>query len=214
MRAYTLLLGILMAAALVSSGCAIPVSELPLSDEKTSTLDERLIGYWKYVPKDKDEEVPPAPYLIGRTKDQPNVLQMTWVELDDEKIAKVKQTPLYTTIIGDEYFISLTMDDVAGEKEAAKAPFLIARYEVSDEGLAHLFLMKPDEIAAAIEGGKLKGVVKRQRRSEGEDPNKPMPYNEIRITAEPKEMEAFFKTHVKTCFSSDEPVTFQRVKGE
>lgn len=77
MRAYSLLCGVFLLVAFASSGCTIPVSDFPLTDEKTSTVDERLIGYWKYVPKEKEEETPPAPYLVGRMKDQPNVLQMT-----------------------------------------------------------------------------------------------------------------------------------------
>lgn len=124
----------------------------------------------------------------------------------------MKQTPLYATKIGDEHYLSFKMDDVTGEKEAAKAPFLIARYEISDEGQGRLFIMMPDEIATAIENGKLKGIVKRQQRSAKDDPNKVMPYNEIRITAEPKELSAFLKARGKTCYANDEPFTFQRVK--
>ena len=78
------LLCVALVGILAGGGCAIPVSEHPLSDETTSILDERLIGYWNQTPRDKDEKVPPAPYLISRWKDKPNVLQMTYVELDGE----------------------------------------------------------------------------------------------------------------------------------
>lgn len=227
----SLLFGFVVAGLLGFTGCTIPVSDFPLTDDKTSTPDERLIGYWNYVPKTEDEHGPPTPYVIGRMKGQPNVLQMTWVELDDEQVATVKQIPLYTTKIGDEQYLSYPVQngsaapepkpaerakevDAADDKVAQKTTFMIARYEISEEGLGRLFIMLPDLIAGAIESGKLKGVVTRQARKEGDDPNKEPPVTEIRITAEPKDLAEFVTKHGKACFAADEPMTFQRVKLE
>jgi hypothetical protein len=107
-----------------SSGCAIPFSENPLTNEETSTLDERLIGYWNMVPKEKDEKPQPAPYVVSRLKDKPNVLQLTYVELDGEGFATVHTVPLYATKIDKEQYLSINMEAELGKKPT----YLIFRY--------------------------------------------------------------------------------------
>lgn len=206
---YRLLLAIVFAASLGSLGCTIPVSEHPLTDEKTSTLDERLIGYWRFIPQEKEEKPPPAPHIVSRVKDKPNCLQMTFIELDGEGYANVQTILLFTTKIGEECYLSYN-----AEQERDKKPgYLIARYELADDE-GKLFLMNPDEAAAAIDGGKLKGVVKRQARRAGADPNEPVRYDEIRITAEPKEIAEFLKARGKACYVLDHPLVFRRVNAE
>lgn len=209
MRLCHLLSAAAMAACFAALGCSIPVSENPLTDEKTSTLDGRLIGYWRYVPKKKGDTGPP-PYVIGRLKDKPNVLEMTWVELDGEGHVTVTQSPLYATKIGEEHYLSISTQERDPDKR--KSAFLITRYELDDD-TCRLYCMEPEQIVAAIEGGKLKGVVKRSKRKEGADPNEPTNYEEIRITAEPKELAEFLKGQGKTCFH-DEPMDFKRTRTE
>jgi hypothetical protein len=204
-----LLLFAAAAAWLFAAGCTFPVSQHPLTDERTSVLDERLIGYWTYVPRDK-EKGPPAPYIIGRMKDKPNVLEMTFVELDGDGLAKVTQVPIYAAKLGEERFLSLLM----AEEGVEKPGYLIARYELDDDDTARLYLLAPDVIVTAIESDKLTGVVKRQKRQEGSNPNDPPAIQEVRITAEPKELAAFLKTQGKAVFALDEPMTFKRTKTD
>ena len=127
-----------------------------------------------------------------------------------EGFATVHTVPLYSTKIGDEHYLSFRMTE-EGEK---KVGYLIFRYELTDAESAKMCLLKQDETVAAIEAGKLKGVVKKKARRPGADPNENVAFEEIRITAEPKELAAFLKERGKAAFALDDPGVFRRVKTE
>ena len=92
--------------------------------------------------------------------------------------------------------------------------YLIFRYELTDADTGKMCLLKQDETAAAIDAGKLKGVVKRKPRRAGADPNEPVTFEEIRITAEPKEVMAYLKERGKAAFALEEAGVFRRVKTD
>ena len=43
-------------AASLLAGCSIPYSDHPLSDNKTSTVDDRLIGRWLQIDEDDEDD--------------------------------------------------------------------------------------------------------------------------------------------------------------
>ncbi len=203
-------------ASLAASGCALPVSDHPLSDDKTSVIDERLIGYWMYVPKDKDENQPPAPYVIGRVPDKSNTLEVVYTELDSDGYVKVIRLPVYTTTLDERHYLSLTFQSGAAQ------PYLVLLYKFGDDDTLQFYFPRAHVIAAAIEQGRLPGVVERHKPQPGEEtpsgeecakPVEPR-YKSIRITATPKELAAFLKENGTACYKVDQPATLKRIPAE
>jgi hypothetical protein len=133
-RHATLLFLFLLASI---SGC-VP-SKFPLSDEKTSKIDERLIGTW--VITDDSERVA----LELHAKAGANALEDSEGEL------------LYTTSIGGDHYISEPYT------EDGKHMWVICGYEFSKDGDLKVYQLNPAVLAKSIGAGELAGKVKSYR---------------------------------------------------
>ena len=204
----------LLAAAVVAtcSGCSLPESLHPLSDETTSVLDERLIGHWQVVPRpDEPLEPPQVPprFVFARLPGKRNVLEMVNLNLDGDE-AKIERTPAFGRALGEERYLSVLNNP---EEPKEKHRYLILRYTLEGD-LLKLFVLRGDVIGPAIERGDLKGEVVR----ETPDPNAPPPeqavpkYKSIRITAEPKELAEYLAPRGAAPFHPQELFTMIRVE--
>jgi hypothetical protein len=197
-------------ASMTATGCALPVSDHPLSDDTTSVIDEQLIGYWMYIPKDREEQKPPAPHVIGRVLDKPNRLEVVYTELDGDGHVKVHRLPAYSTTLDDRHYLSLTSEN------DGKPQYLVLLYKIGDDDTLRLYILNENVIGPAIEQGRLAGVVERNNPPPAEECTKPVEpnYKKIHITATPKQLAAFLKEKGAACHKMDQPLTFKRVPTE
>lgn len=195
------------------TGCELPVSVHPLSDEDTSTFDDRLVGNWEMV-RPPDEPLGPsdvsARIIFGRMAGKPNILECVTTELDGDGYAQVHRIPLYPCKLGELHYLSVIMNP---EEPKEKQVYLILLYEVKDENELHFHLLNKDVIGPAIEREEIQGIVKKS----DPDPNAPPQeqvkpkYREIRLTAETKDLLAFLQKRGKAAFNTTEFITLRRV---
>jgi hypothetical protein len=199
---------------IAAAGCELPVSVHPLSDEKTSKIDERLIGTWEHVPKAGEERganaVPPR-WLIGRMAGKENLHEVVVLELDGDGHAQVQRLALMATQVGELRYVSILANPT--EPKEKQAYFLLC-YEFVDENTVRFTGLNKDVVAPAIDREELKGVV----RKSPPDPNAPPQeqvkpkYKEIRITAEPTELRAWFAKQGKAALAAESMTTIRRVE--
>ncbi len=134
-------------AAFTSTGC---VSSLkPLSDEKTSKPDVRLLGTWELEDKDKMEK---HAVVIQAKKGAPNVLEASATQ-DGEK----ETGDLLLTKIGNDHFVSIGDKDDKGVMR-----YTIAKYVLKDDSTLECWGLNADFFAKAVENKELKGTVKQE----------------------------------------------------
>jgi hypothetical protein len=203
--------------AVFAGGCTIPSSEHPLSDEKTSTLDQRLIGHWEFADA-PSQNLDPSRFVVGRDANVENVLEYAAASLNGEQKIEIHRGRLFVTKIGEAHYLSFDGGD-------PKQGFSIMRYDFKphssnaqepsgqDPGgqdkpsrdTVELHLMVDTVIAEAIDKGELAGKVTREKSSRR--------LQEIRITAAPEDLKAFLEKRSETCFSP-EAVKMVRVNSD
>ena len=156
---------LLLVAVASSTGCQWVVSKHPLSDEKTSQIDERLLGKWEFIAPvreqaeaagdDSPAQVPPR-FAIGRLPGKENLLEMASVEVDSDGHIQVHRAPLAATKLGEHTYLSF---QVGPPEPPEKRFYWIMRYEFSGEHEARLFLLDRNTTAAAIEREEVAGTV-------------------------------------------------------
>ncbi len=147
-------IAVLFTACVFLSSC-IPDSEKPLSDPVLSTIDKRLIGVWYFVNDDGE-----ATYTHFAAKDS-HWMQALTVDHLREGGLRAGKDALY------EFFISEIgkdryMNFIVLPEEKSKEPpaYFFGKYEISDDGSLLIWLLdNEDTVRAAIEAGRLKGVV-------------------------------------------------------
>jgi hypothetical protein len=205
-----------LAAALglaLFAGCELPVSVHPLSDEDTSTFDERLIGNWEWV-RPADEPVGPsegtARFTYGRMPGKPNIFESVSTELDGDGYAQVHRIPLYPCKLGELHYLSVIMNP---DEPKEKQVYLIMLYELRGENELRYYLLNKDVIGPAIEREDIQGIVKKS----DPDPNAPPQeqvkpkYREVKLTAETKDLVAFLQRRGKAAFHTTEFITLRRL---
>jgi hypothetical protein len=213
-RLYPAILLAMLLGVATFAGCELTVSVHPLSDEATSTLDDRLIGTWEMVrPAEQTpgpSEVPPR-FVYGKVAGKPNILECVTTELDGDGYAQVRRIPLYPCQLGELHYLSIAMHP---EEPKEKQVYLIMLYELKDDSELRFYMLNKDVIGPAIEREDLAGIVTKS----DPDPNAPLPeqvkpkYREVRITAEPKELAAYLQRRGKEAYYMAEYFTLRRVE--
>jgi hypothetical protein len=200
-------------ALAVSAGCELPVSVHPLSDEATSTFDDRLLGTWEIVPPAEQMPEPGdarARFIFARFPAKPNILECVGTELDGDGYAKVHRLPLYPCKFGELHYLSVIMNP---EEPKEKQVYLIMLYELKDDTEVRFHLLNKDVIGPAIERGDIAGEVTKS----DPDPNAPPAeqvkpkYRQIKITAEPKDLAAYLQRRGKAAFNMEQHFSQRRV---
>jgi hypothetical protein len=140
----------LLLVLISAAGCVL--NDEPLSDEKTSTIDERLIGTWRVTTIDSTEKRSELTMVIARKADVAKALEVTF---DNGK--EKATTDLFATTIGNEHFVSFK--PVLGkEKDPEKLPyFLILKYDVGDDGSMPVHLLDLKFFLDAVRRNELTG---------------------------------------------------------
>jgi hypothetical protein len=129
--------------ALASASCDVEFRH-PLTDEKTSTLDERLVGDWSC-----GAEI----WRVTKRPDFENSLELQIV--GDAEMPPPPHGIIYATVIGSHHYLSL-LDLTEGDD--AKT-FSIYRYKFSDEGTVTVFGQDLGLFKTAISAKELRGKI-------------------------------------------------------
>lgn len=204
-------LALLMLASLLA-GCTIPYSDHPLSDQKTSTVDDRLIGRWLQVDEDEeksDEERASEAgksfefITVGLKKNGRSTMVLVYVELDDDGELSVEQSFFYTTIINKQHYLSWQHKDKDNKKSIK---YLIASYTLDSGGLLTTHLMDNDKIVAAIEQGRVDGEIDIRIEKVLENPKET---KIAHLTASPEQLRRFLLETGTDCFDDEHAMRFQ-----
>jgi hypothetical protein len=185
-------LGSMLVVVVLTSltGCTLVGSVHPLSDAKTSTADDRLVGEWISLDP-KSGQAADNERLTIRKADQ----GIAYVAVNHEG----EESALFTTEIGDRRFLS-----AAVRAKEAPVRYLILQYELRDDQL-RMFLMHPDKVAAAIAEGRIAGDVVREDPP-ANDPNAETKLKEVTLAASGEQLREFLASKMgQAVMHTDEP---------
>lgn len=179
-------LRLLLVVPILGLVAACVESRHPLSDEKTSRMDDRLLGTWQLAPD--------SVWQVKKGADSPNGLE---VEMRDAN--GTGRARLFTTTIKQEQYMSLADLDPARKKDPRQA-WQICQYRFLDNDTVVVRGMEPDALRQAIAHGNLAGTAGKNR-----DPV---------ITELPEGMTRYLEAHANKCYPSktDLVLTFKRKK--
>jgi hypothetical protein len=137
------------AASLLVAGSCVETKH-PLSDKKTSKIDDRLIGNWK----DTDDG------SIWKVTKDPNAPNTLMVVIPDAH-GPIRTPTLVTTIKSKGYLSCLDSDD--SDKKGKEATYNIFQYVFVDKDTVEVRGMDPSVIAKAIARKQIAGeIVKKE----------------------------------------------------
>ena len=121
---------------------------ISLSDEKTSKIDDGLIGDWRIIEEHSNG-------IITISKSGKNRLEATAITDKYPCDNKDEKYFLFTTNIGQRSFMSVKAADLGG--------FLILQYSIIDKNTLVIRDMNEDKLAAAIGAKNFMARLKRQK---------------------------------------------------
>ncbi|HLA83952.1 MAG TPA: hypothetical protein VJL29_04085 [Thermoguttaceae bacterium] len=182
--------GIAVALCLLVAGGCLVSSKHPLSDEKTSKADTRLLGDWK----EKSDDAKGVWQVVKRPQSE-NVL----VTLGPYEEQYDPADLLLTTELGGKKYLSWG----GREPKNGKTNFIICRYEMPDENTLSIRYLSIDAVRDAIEDQRLSGRV--TVVTDIKTGKKPISEREtVRITAEMDELRSFLEANGDDCFPEGE----------
>ena len=212
-------LGISLALAMLVSllaGCSIPYSDHPLSDQKTSTVDDRLIGRWLQIEEEEDEDETKSDeekvtekgksfefMTVGLKKNGRTTMVAVYLELDDDGELSVERNFFYTTTINKQHYLSWQQKD---EEDKKSIKYVIASYTLDASGVLTTRLMDNDNIVAAIEQGRVDGEIDIKIEQVN---GKQKETKTAHLTASPEQLQRFLLETGTDCFNDEHPMKFQ-----
>jgi hypothetical protein len=183
-----------LAAAVLLAGC-YPTSVHPIGSTAPSSIDARLVGGWKALPKDKKSN-PTYLFFLQRKEGMEAVMVGAPDAGDDGGWMTFGVT---TAKLGANTFMSgrTLLDDGKVSKDPDYTPVF---YRI-DGQMLRLYVLDTDAIEAAINKGEIKGDIK--KNSYGDD---------VRITADAKAVDAFFASHDPKKLFTEELGTYRRLR--
>jgi len=191
-------------SGLLLAGCGAVEFDHPLSDEKTSVVDERLIGFWEPT----EETVGTAhqgegmliPRLaVGRDREQGKLMEALSLEMEDDGTVTVKRLALRATKIGAHHYLSV-------KDTGESTRWWVVRYDLPEKDLLRLWFPDQDAFAKAVKAGELAGEVR--RRETGNE----LGDLEVRVTSPPTAVRAWLEAHADTCVMEDSAAMRHLVK--
>jgi hypothetical protein len=154
---------VLALALLTLVGCKAVDLDVPLSDDKTSTLDPRLIGVWDVPPKSQDET--PESFFVGKKQGSQNTFEVVAVGLEKDRSVSVHRFDMFARMGKHNY---LTIGDSSADPHAFGPRWLLARSEIASDRTVRIQFLKYDPFRAAVRreilAKRLKGEIKGRRR--------------------------------------------------
>jgi hypothetical protein len=182
--------------------------EHPLSDEKTSVVDERLLGNWQMVDPGKPDDAP-VPVAIERAKISSHVLTAATPITDEttgQPTGKVDRLEFYCTTVGHLSLISAKSSD-----ENQPVLYDLLMYRVVNPNTVELHILDLEFITNALNRQELHGKApKFELNLDGSNP--PAKQDQRgRISSSAEELRAFIHRHGVKCFDmTPKPMTLKR----
>jgi hypothetical protein len=204
-------------AASLLTGCSIPYSDHPLSDNKTSTVDDRLLGRWLQIDEDDEKKEEQKADEAGKTfefmtvglkKSNGKTMMMAYVELDDDGELTVERAFFFTTMINKQHYLSYQQKEEKKEEEEKKkiTKYVIANYDLDESGLLTVHLMDNNKLVTAIEQGRVDGEIEiRIEQVNGMQRETKTAH----LIASPEQLRRFLLETGTDCFNNEHPMKFQ-----
>ena len=143
---------------LVLGGCGGVTFEEPLSDEKTTEVDERLVGFWEVVATSIGEEEPGPGELwtqiaVGRAKAGGKGMEAAALEVEDG-VVDVQRLEVWPTTIGEHRYLSLR------NPEEAEHGWFVIQYTIEAENELRVRVLDPEACAKSVDAGEIEGEAK------------------------------------------------------
>ncbi len=142
--------------ALFLVGCDHARSVQPLSNEQTSTLDQRLIGGWEPVDRQQDGET--STLWVGRKPGSKKALELVMVGIADDQTIETLRMPMFVRH-GQANYLSVDLASVLKEWDETGPSWCFCKYEMPDDRTIVLHVPKPEALREAVRQGKLKGTL-------------------------------------------------------
>jgi hypothetical protein len=196
----TIRFALFAAAALIVAACLPVTTRNPVGTSVGFKNDPALVGLWKAEP-DKDSPEDKPGYIAFLNGDEDST--MTGIVLDPGKDGgDWSSYNLKLATLGGNHLInvwSVLNNGKPADGDEAKADILML-YQLGKDGKLTLRLMDEDSVKAAIQAGKIKGEIE------------PGNTGDVRITAEPKDLDAFFATKESAALFVKPLIVLDRVK--
>lgn len=194
---------LLLALLTVLTGCP-PSSKNPLSDDATTAVDQRLVGWWEAIPKEGELAEADERFLIGRHGEDDRRMELGMLRLDEEGRLRVDRVEMRATTLDGSAYLSLA--------DGTQPGFMLVRYVVQDEDRIELHLLSEKVVVEAIESGALAGTIEVVERASPEDPGITVSKDRIiTITASTPDLRSWVQANAEACFDPDTPVRYRRV---
>jgi hypothetical protein len=143
------------AASLILASCDDVLMERPLSDEKTSIFDARLLGEW--IPATESSRDEQDTFFFGRNEQDKNTLDLIWLaKRRDERIVSAP-FQAFVTVANKRYISFVYRGKEDNSREAKLA--IAYKYEMPDDETLWLWSIDWKFMKAAIERREMHGVV-------------------------------------------------------
>lgn len=186
---------LLSVASLLAVVASCVESRHPLSDEKTSKIDERLVGTWRF-------EGDPDSFSLKKSADMENALELT------EADPRAGKTLLLTTAIKSKGYVSIKAPLEDAKKKPTAASYGVCQYVFVDNDTVEVRGMEPEVIEKAIADRILDGEIMRTRVLLFFPQKQPI------ITAAPQAITRYLEAHADECYpaKADVVVILKRQK--
>lgn len=187
---------------LLLGGCGGVAFEHPLSDDETSQVDERLIGFWEPIPASVDAEEPAPGDLwhrlaVGKVAGKPNRMEVVTLEITAGSV-KVQRAVLLATRIGDDRYLSLL------DLNKVEKGYLVVRYDLPADDRLRFQILDEDVFAKAVDAGELEGQVTGGGRDDDDAALT------VHVTSSTAALRAWIEAHADTCVKTKR-VTLRRL---
>jgi hypothetical protein len=206
MRARTS--AILLATLL--SGCGGVFSTQPASDDTTSRLDERLVGFWRIdvdaTPGAKDGSSNDSILVVGHKKGAEKTLEVVGVELHQDKTIETSRYDVRATTIEKRALASLKLVNDK-EEDKGKEGWVVLRYEMPDADTLRVLAMDEKAVAADVRAEKLAGTVAESKKDGGGEPDLT-----VTLTASTTVLRAYLDQRGDDVMKTAKPLVLRRLR--
>jgi hypothetical protein len=189
----------LVLAALALAACLPVTTDHPIGSTAGFSPDRALVGVWKGHGDKEDKDAGDAYFAFLRDETG----GMTAILMTPEKNSDDWGTyDMQIASLGSNHIMNVREQSKNGKpaNEEDSRDIIPIRYDIGKDGKLTLSLLDDKATTAAIKAGKIKGTVR-----EGSN-------DDCHITADPKELDAFFATKQGAALFSAKLVTLTRVK--
>ena len=207
--------------AILLAGCGGVASTVPASDEATSRVDERLLGFWRVdttaTPDAKNEGI----LVVGRHEGSDKTLDLVTVSFNRDHRIEVDRGEFLATTIEKQEYASLRvpgkgppndkdagMGDETGGKdgEPGKAAWFLLRYTMPDGDTLRVLGMSEKETAADVRAGKVPGRVDESKSAGSGEPTL-----NVTLQATTTVLRAYLGSRGEAVFKADKPLVLRRL---